>query len=33
MLHAAGVFANLTLAEEGRFGNGTVFLRYETVHS
>jgi len=30
---AAGVFVNLRLAEQRRFGNGTVFLRYETVHS
>jgi dihydrofolate reductase len=29
----AGVFVNLRLVGERRFGNGTVFLRYETVHS
>ncbi len=29
----ADVFVSLRLAEERRFGNGTLFLRYETVHS
>jgi len=29
----ADVFVNLRLAGERRFGNGTMFLRYETVHS
>ena len=28
-----GLFLKLALSEERRFGNGTVFLRYETVHS